>query len=77
MRKKDAFDIFFIRQLDKTTSFPKNWHRKSEGYSVLALSTKYELNEPNWYIPVLFVYRQQIVCHTDHASGSNLDLQRL
>ena len=38
---------------------------------------KYLLNQPNRYVPVLFVHRQQIVCHTDYTSGSNLDLQRL
>ena len=50
---------------------------KIRGYSVLVPSAKYGLNEPNWYVPVLFVHRQQIVCHADHISGSDLDLQRL
>ena len=33
------------------------------------------LDEPNRYVPVLFVHGQQIVCQTEHTSGSNLDLQ--
>ena len=46
-------------------------------YFCLVPSAKYGLNQPDGYVPVFFIYRQQIVCHTDHAPGSDLDLQRL
>ena len=43
----------------------------------LVFQIKYGLNEPNGYVPILFVHRQQIVCQTDHTSGSNPNLQRV
>lgn len=63
----------------KPHPFHKKWHRKNEGSQVLVFQSYIEfvLNQPNWYIPVLFIHRQQIICHTDHTSGSYLDFQRL
>lgn len=51
-----------------------DWRSRSSTAPPLAFAI---LNQPNRHIPVLFIHRQQVVCHADHASGPNLGLQSL